>query len=144
MNNTYWIPLIENGKFKGKAIPLPLNKEIIPALKKRIIKGRESIIWNLKGKIYVLGLNKIFSTPGSANIELNTINEIDKKFLTYYTPRKSIAIKLSGRLKGISKAKKVIFSSGSTSPQNLDRPLDYYSRPIYTKWGTIGLKVTLG
>jgi len=80
-----------------------------------------------------LGINKIFSTPSSTKFDITTFNNFDIKFLSYFSSYNSLAIKLSGRLKGISKAKKIIFTSGSTSPQNLDRPLDYYSRPIYTK-----------
>jgi hypothetical protein len=52
-----------------------------------------------------------------------------------------VKISLAGRLKGISKAKKLVISHGVLKAQSLNLNLDYYARPIYTKWGTIGLKV---
>jgi len=52
-----------------------------------------------------------------------------------------ILIRLGGRLRGISKAKRIILKKGKIKQLNLRMNLDYYSRQIYTKWGTLGIKI---
>jgi ribosomal protein S3 len=89
---------------------------------------------------YKLATDKIFSTPNT-NLK-SVINSFDKITTNNLTNNyKGLKITISGRLKGISKAKKLVITQGVLRPQTINNKLDYHSRPIYTKWGTIGLKV---
>lgn len=129
----YWIPLIQiNKSWTGTACPLPLQKDWF-----------NLFFFNnhcrIKGKTYRLATEKIISTM-STNYKPN-INLFDSSFTNSFNNLNGIKISLSGRLKGISKAKKMVITHGVIRPQSIDNKLDYYARPIYTKWGTIGLKV---
>jgi hypothetical protein len=42
-------------------------------------------------------------------------------------------IRIGGRLKGISKAKRIIYKSGKINLQTTSAKIDYYSKPIFTK-----------
>lgn len=129
----YWIPILPLNetknyvKWRGIAVPLPLERNWFLNLK-------------LKEKTYRLATDKIFSTP-TTNFK-PVLNSFDKSITTgLASGRQGIKISLSGRLKGISKAKNMVITHGVIRPQSIDNKLDYYARPIYTKWGTIGLKV---
>lgn len=130
----YWIPLLKKGKWTGKALPLPINTTIIKKIK---IKNKELTI-NIKKEEYTLAYNKIRVTENwlekeNQNKEMNQRPNLPKE--------KGIKIVLSGRLKGVSKGTKMIITKGVIRAQSIQNQLDYYSRPIYTKWGTIGIKV---
>jgi hypothetical protein len=84
----------------------------------------------LKEKTYRLATDKIFSTPTPLSQGSPVLNSFDKSITT---PPKGIKISLSGRLKGISKAKNMVITHGVIRPQSIDNRLDYYARPIYTK-----------
>ena len=129
----YWIPLIQiNNNWTGIACPLPLQKNWINFF----FNNNNCII---KGKTYKLATDKIFKTPSNF-CNLNN-NSADSSLTNNFTNFNGIKITLSGRLKGISKAKKLVITRGVIRPRSINNKLDYYARPIYTKWGTIGLKV---
>jgi len=118
-----------NKNWTGLAIPLPL----LP------ITLFNTNLCILKNNTYSLPVNKIFTTPSTlCNLDYP---DFDKSFTTNFAGLKGIKISLSGRLKGISKAKSLYFTHGVINPQSINNKLDYYYRPIFTKWGTIGLKV---
>lgn len=135
----YWVPLIQiNNNWTGIACPLPFQRN-----------WANFFIYNdyckIKGKTYKLATDKIFSTPTTPSIAGGSIATNNKGFDSSFTNSfhscNGIKITLSGRLKGISKAKSLVITHGVIKPQSIDNKLDYYARPIYTKWGTIGLKV---
>jgi hypothetical protein len=113
----YWYPIINyKGSWSGKALPLPL-------LTNNSIKNSD----------------KLITTPLINNFDYSSF---DLTFTNSFSkPNSGLKISLSGRLKGISKAKSLVISQGVIKKQTISNPVDYYSRPIYTKWGTIGLKV---
>lgn len=122
----YWVPLMPlNNKWTGLALPLPITFNTNYCI--------------IKNNTYSLPVNKIFTTPSTlCNFDSFTFDlDFSKNFLNF----KGIKISLAGRLKGISKAKSFKITQGIIKPQSINNKLDYYSRPIYTKWGTIGLKV---
>lgn len=133
--NMYWIPLVQiNNNWTGIACPLPLQKDWI-----------NFFFFNnhckIKGKTYKLATEKIFTTPSTNCKPKPYLNSFDTSFTNNFNSLNGIKISLSGRLKGISKAKRLVITHGVIRPQSIDNKLDYYARPIYTKWGTIGLKV---
>lgn len=99
------------------SLPLPITAPI------KIKNGK------LNFNNYNLATDKIFSTPKFSYAESDNT--------------KGICIVMGGRLKGISKAKKFKTSFFAVQTQKINNNIDYYKRPIFTKWGTIGLKVTL-
>lgn len=129
----YWIPLLYNYKWTGKALPLPLNNNFIS----KLYWKNNNLYCKYKNKTYTLALNKIFNT----SIINKPISLVDLNYTKSLNHKKGIKIILSGRLKGISKAKSMTITSGIIRAQSIDSKLEYYSRPIYTKWGTMGLKV---
>jgi len=130
----YWIPLIPiNNNWTGLALPVPLQKNWIS-----LINLNEGYC-KIKNKTYTLSKNKLFSTP-VVKLDHNVTN-FDKEFTNNFSSIKGIKITLSGRLKGISKAKNLVITNGVIKSQSIINKLSYYSRPVYTKWGTIGLKV---
>lgn len=132
--NMYWIPLIPiNNNWTGLALPVPLQKNWIS-----LINLNEGYC-KIKNKTYTLSKNKLFSTP-VVKLDHNVTN-FDKEFTNNFSSIKGIKITLSGRLKGISKAKNLVITNGVIKSQSIINKLSYYSRPVYTKWGTIGLKV---
>ena len=126
----FWIPLIDiNLNLTGIACPFPLQKEWKLLNYNKICK--------INGKSYKYSLNKIITTPSN----YNTIfyNSFDPGI--NFTPLSGIKISLAGRLKGITKAKSLVINYGVINPQKFNKEISYYARAIYTKWGTIGLKV---
>ena len=130
----YWIPLIPlNNNWTGIALPLPLQRDWL------------NLFYNnnyckIKNTTYSLDTQKIFSTPSTEC--LTNTNNFEEPFANNFpVTGNGLRITVSGRLKGISKAKKLVITHGVIRSQSINHKLDYYSRPIYTKWGTIGLKV---
>lgn len=54
-----------------------------------------------------------------------------------------ILIRLSGRLRGIEKAKSLTLKKGSIRMQSFNAKIDYARKDIITKWGIWGMKVYL-
>jgi ribosomal protein S3 len=48
-------------------------------------------------------------------------------------PTRGYLIRIGGRLKGISKAKRLIYKSGKINLQTTSAKIDYYAKPIFTK-----------
>ena len=119
----YWIPLIPfNNNWTGLALPLPLPLN------------------HTFNKNFYLATDKIFSSPST---DYNTHYFEDSLKVAPNSGFNGIKITLSGRLKGISKAKNFVFTQGVLKPQSVENKLDYYARPIFTKWGTLGLKLVI-
>lgn len=131
---------------------------------KKGLAVKKGIFCKIKNKKYLLGTNNIFKATNSIkNLEDNEKilinNELTEekiqnciKTLTnekiveknFSINNRGIQIKLSGRLGGVNKSMRYSQSEGSFKPQSFDSKLDFYYKPIYTKWGTIGLKIFLG
>jgi len=57
----------------------------------------------------------------------------------------SIKIRLSGRLRGVRMARKLVYQAGGfQKTQSLNRVIDEEAQQIFTKWGTIGIRITRG
>lgn len=54
-----------------------------------------------------------------------------------------ILIRLSGRLRGIEKAKSLTLKKGSIRMQSFNSKIDYARKDIITKWGVWGMKIYL-
>ena len=126
----YWVPLLplNNKNWTGLALPIPLP-----------ITSYFNNYCVIKNSLYKISTDKIFTTPTTGCKHVT--NTFDYKFTKNFSAIKGLKISLSGRLKGISKAKKLVITNGIIRPQSIDNKLTYYSRPVYTKWGTLGLKV---
>ena len=72
----YWIPLLRlNGDqiiFSGQALPLPIDKRVVQSLqiakisegfKNTKLGGELALFCKIKKQTYILGINKIFTTP---------------------------------------------------------------------------------
>ncbi len=77
---------------------------------------------------------KIISTPKINNFKL--IGTQIKKERNYN-------IVFSGRLSGVSKARTMTIRKGALKPQTITSKVNHYQRPIYTKYGIIGIKVSV-
>ena len=112
--NMYWIPLVQiNNNWTGIACPLPLQKDWI-----------NFFFFNnhckIKGKTYKLATEKIFTTPSTNCKPKPYLNSFDTSFTNNFNSLNGIKISLSGRLKGISKAKKLVITHGVIRPQSID------------------------
>lgn len=87
----YWVPLLQIDanqeiKFSGQALPLPLDKRIVGHLvKEKISQGflnpnlsneEYGLFCKIGHQRYLLGVNKIFSTPDLKGLQLNSENSI--------------------------------------------------------------------
>lgn len=55
-----------------------------------------------------------------------------------------IKLNLSGRLKGVKRARKLQFMKGMVQAQTFSFPIQAKLKHIQTKWGKFGLNITLG
>lgn len=55
-----------------------------------------------------------------------------------------IKLNLSGRLKGVKRARKLQFMKGMVQAQTFSFPIQAKLKHIQTKWGKFGLSITLG
>ena len=96
----YWIPLIpiNNYNWTGLALPLPLQKDWFNF-------NYINNICKIKDKNYILSNKVIRTAIPPINIKTN-LNNFDTTFTNNFFSLKWLKITLSGRLKGISKAKK--------------------------------------
>jgi hypothetical protein len=113
LKNNYWYPLLKNRRFTGKFKP-----------------------WSASGlqKNIIITPTTTTQAPNlSANISKNLKHNLN------------FALRLSGRLNGVSKARAMSLRVGTRALRNqsISSTLSYYYRPIYTKWGTIGLKLSV-
>lgn len=84
--------------------------------------------------------NKLIVTPVSKYmLEKKLINKINKK----QNNNNCYSVAVSGRLNGVTKARKLKIKYGALKPQTIKSKINNYNRPIYTKWGIIGLKVSV-
>jgi ribosomal protein S3 len=54
---------------------------------------------------------------------------------------KGVKVVISGRIRGIAKARVRKFKSGPLGTSTITKSIYYCSKPIYTKWGIMGLKL---
>lgn len=105
-----------------------------------------SITYIIKGdELWALTENKRYLIISSTNKK--AISEIPKVLDLPETPKtqNGLKIKLSGRLKGVRMARKYEESVGvGLRTQSIEWAIEEEKRQIYTKWGTIGLKVSRG
>lgn len=66
------------------------------------------------------------------------LSQTEKKFGKNY---KGLLLKVSGRLKGAQRARKLQVYHGRISTQTFNSTINYSQRQIYTKWGTLGSTV---
>ncbi len=155
-------------KWSGKALPLPLSYDI-KVTKEPIwssLIGDKPIKYGLfvklneeggqKSQSYLLGINNIFKAPITKNLGIaQNFNNSEKESQIllkeilnnkisnekFRSPRSGMQVKLSGRLGGVNKKMRMAVSTGRFKPQSFSSRLDYADSDVYTKWGTLGLKV---
>ena len=54
---------------------------------------------------------------------------------------RGVKIIISGRIKGIAKARVKNFNYGPLGTSTITRSVYYSSKPLYTKWGILGFKL---
>ena len=132
MFNNYWLPQFKNGHFTGRAIPLPC---LAASSLSRDSRWKQS-------KNFL----PIFISPSPSSylsISELEISSAPSAPASTSTSKSSILLKLSGRLNGVSKARSLSWRYGVLKPQTITSKIGFYHRPIYTKWGTLGLSIII-
>jgi hypothetical protein len=131
MFSNYWLPLFKSGHFSGRALPLP-NLAAAGVSPRASLRGRVS-----QSQPYL----PVFVSPSTAS-PASASKEIRSFTPSRLTPLKpACQLKLSGRLNGVSKARLMSWRTGALKPQTITSKIGYYNRQIFTKWGTLGLKL---
>lgn len=61
----------------------------------------------------------------------------------YRNEYNGISIELNGKLKGVARSKRYVRKIGNIKQQSFKSKTQFTKRPIFTKWGVLGLKVSI-
>lgn len=124
MYSNYWLPLFKSGQFTGRALPLPNT-------------ASANVGYRLGGSESYLPVFAVASTPSALSKEIRNLTA------PFNPSFPACQLKLSGRLNGVSKARSMSWRTGALRPQAITSKIGYYNRQIFTKWGTIGLSISV-
>ncbi len=128
------------------------NTEILNnnlALKATNYKIKGDQLWAQIDNKWYLVTCSTFSLPNlssenNCNLSLESIG-LNQRKNKVEKGENGLKIRLSGRLKGVRMARKVEEHVGvGLRTQSIEWAIEEENRQIYTKWGTIGLKVSRG
>lgn len=88
-------------------------------------------------------LNNIKTISNKNSFKIYNIKRTFNKLYIGKSLKKERGLKIivKGRLRGAIKKIKLEERKGSIKTQSLDYNVEAYNKPIYTKWGTLGIRI---
>lgn len=114
------------------------HSNAFPLLKYKGVKSQDSFQLDPNKKFYAKLLKENFLHKA-----IKKDWDLTLTHKNHYLRTSGILIRLSGRLRGIEKAKSLTLKKGSIRMQSFNAKIDYARKDIITKWGIWGMKLYL-